>query len=176
MILLPILMGLGLLLAWTRPGWRKDLRNVSLLFLFCTAVGRPCVVPTGSMEPTIRPWDWVWLSHLTPASQLRRGMVVCFPGPDGDKMFCKRLIGLGGDRLEMRQGQLRINGQVFHEPWAEACTDSWGPVEVPEGRLFVMGDHRNNSFDSRYWGTIPRDFVCSQALGVAFPPQHWKRF
>ena len=176
MLLLPIVVGLGLLLAWSRAGWRQDLRKMSLLFLFCTAIGRPCVIPTGSMEPTIRPWDWVWLNNLPPLGGLQRGMVICFPGPDGSKLFCKRLIGLGGDRLEMRQGQLWVNGKCQPEPWAEASHDNWGPITVPPGRLFVMGDHRSNSYDSRYWGTVPRDFVCARAVGVAFPPQHWRKF
>ncbi|MBN9414095.1 MAG: signal peptidase I [Candidatus Eremiobacteraeota bacterium] len=148
---------------------------MSLIFLFCTAVGRPCVIPTGSMEKTIRSWDWVWLSHISMVQGVQRGDVVCFPGPEGDKLFCKRVVGLGGDRLEMRDGKLVVNGQTLEEPWAEATHESWGPVQVAPGRLFVMGDHRSNSFDSRYWGTIPRDFVTGKAVVVAFPPNHWRK-
>ncbi len=171
MLWMSIVVGLLLLAGWLRG--RKDLRTFSLMFVLLTAVGRPCVVPTGSMQPTIEPWDVVWLSHAHAYGQLRRGDVVCFPGPAGDKLFCKRVVGLGGDRLEMRQGQVLVNGQP--EPHSVASTESWGPLTVPPGRLFVMGDNRLNSYDSRMWGTVSRDFVVGRALFVGFPPHHWKR-
>lgn len=174
MLLLPIVIGFALLAGWL-TGRGRQLRGMSFIFLFCTAVGRPCVIPTGSMERTIRSWDWVWLSHISMLSPVERGQVVCFPGPEGDKLYCKRVIGLGGERLEMRDGRLFINGQLVNEPWAEPGRESWGPVQVPPGRLFVMGDHRSNSYDSRYWGTIPKDFVTGKALVVAFPPNHWRK-
>lgn len=171
MLMIPILTGVLLLAGWFSG---KKLTQVSAVFLFCTAIGRPCVIPTGSMEPTIHSWDWVWLSHISALSPAQRGDVVCFPGPDGDKLFCKRVVGLGGETLEMRQGTLLVNGLPVEEPWAEFTGESWGPVKVAPGRLFVMGDHRSNSYDSRYWGTVPADFVTGKALGVAFPPQHWR--
>jgi signal peptidase I len=171
MLALPLLLGLCLLVGWLRG---HKLGQVSSIFIFFTAIGRPCVIPTGSMEPTIHSWDWVWLSQISAPAQ--RGDVVCFPGPDGDKLFCKRVIGLGGETLEMRHGKLLINRRPSPEPFAEATEESWGPIQVPPGRLFVMGDHRSNSYDSRYWGTLPADFVMGKALGVAFPPQHWRKF
>lgn len=172
MLMIPIFFSLVLLAGWF-SGRGRQLREVSAIFLFCTAVGRPCVIPTGSMENTIHSWDWIWLSHLPQAVQ--RGDVVCFPGPDGDKLYCKRVVGLGGDTLAMRDGQLRVNGKPATEPWAEPTHDSWGPIHIPPGRLFVMGDHRSNSYDSRYWGTVPQDFVTGKALVVAFPPNHWRK-
>ena len=63
MLMLPLLMGFLLLAGWL-TGRGRQLREMSAIFLFCTAVGRPCVIPTGSMETTIHSWDWVWLSHL----------------------------------------------------------------------------------------------------------------
>lgn len=173
MLALPLLLGLCLLVSWLRG--HKPIQ-VSALFVFCTAIGRPCVIPTGSMEPTIHSWDWVWLSHISALSTAQRGEVVCFPGPEGDKLLCKRVIGLGGETLEMRRGKLLINGRPSPEPFAEATQESWGPINVPPGRLFVMGDHRSNSYDSRYWGSVPADFVTGKALMVAFPPQHWRKF
>lgn len=172
MLMIPILFGFLLLAGWL-TGRGRQLREMSAIFLFCTAVGRPCVIPTGSMETTIHGWDWVWLSHLPHSVQ--RGDVVCFPGPDGDKLYCKRVVGLGGDQLEMRDGHLRLNGKPVDEPWAESTHENWGPIQVAPGRLFVMGDHRSNSFDSRYWGTVPKDFVTGTAVVVAFPPHHWRK-
>lgn len=172
MLMIPIFVGAALLAAWL-SGRGRQVRDVSLVFLFCTAIGRPCVIPTGSMEPTIHSWDWIWLSHISAAARIHRGDVVCFPGPDGTKLYCKRVIGLGGERLEMRDGHLFVNGAPVAEPWAEKNHDTW-TVEVPPGRLFVMGDHRNNSSDSRSWGTVPSSFVTGKAWLVAFPPTHWR--
>jgi len=172
--LIPILVGLLLLTAWLRPKGRKELRAYSLFFVLLTAVGRPCVIPTGSMEPTIHSWDWVVLSHAHAHLSLERGDVICFPGPEG-KPYCKRLIGMGGDTLEMKSGKLWINGTPARDDWAVANDESWGPIQVAPGRLFVMGDNRPNSHDSRYWGTIPREFVTGRALGIGFPPHHWRK-
>ena len=175
MLVFPIVLGVLLLMGWA-SGRGRQLRGMSMIFLFSTAIGRPCVIPTGSMEPTIQPWDWIWLSHISALTPVQRGEVICFPGPEGDKLFCKRVIGLGGDTLEMHDGKLTVNGQILSEPWAETTHESWGPVQIPPGRLFVMGDHRSNSYDSRFWGTVPGDFVTGKALVVAFPPTHWRKF
>lgn len=177
MLILPILTALLLLAGWCAPRrWGKsELKRLSLFFVLLTAVGRPCLIPTGSMEPTVRSWDWVWLSHLDAMGPLKRGDVVVFPGPDG-RLFCKRLIGLGGDTLEMRQGTLLINGHPWDAPEAVQPQDeNWGPRQVPANGIFLMGDNRANSSDSRSWGVLPRDFVMGKVRATVFPPQHWRR-
>ena len=106
----------------------------------------------------------------------RFDVVICrYPGR-GDTNFVKRVVGLPGDTVELRDGYLYVNGERYEEPYIrdEYRTSGsreldYGPCTVPEGEYFVMGDHRNNSNDSRYQGTLTRDMIIGHVRYVLFP-------
>ena len=104
----------------------------------------------------------------------RFDVVICrYPGR-GDTNFVKRVVGLPGDTVELREGFLYVNGEAYEEPYIDDAfrggpLNTFGPVTVPEGEYFVMGDHRNNSNDSRSQGPISRDMIVGHVRSVLFP-------
>ena len=114
---------------------------------------------------------------------IRRGDIIVFKYPEEpERDFIKRVIGLPGDTLELRNKKVYVNGQPLDEPYVHflepPCRrrpggrrsfdvrERYGPVTVPAGQYFVMGDNRDNSQDSRYWGFLPRDYVKGKALMI----------
>ena len=112
-------------------------------------------VPSGSMEKTIMTGDKVFtfrLSYLF--KDPSRGDIVVFPYPDNEEVdYIKRIMGLPGDTIEIREGVLYINDDPLTEDYLMEAMDKedFGPVNVPEGCYFMMGDNRNTSMDSRAW-------------------------
>ena len=104
----------------------------------------------------------------------RFDVVICrYPGRS-DTNFVKRVVGLPGDTVELRNGWLYVNGERYEEPYVQdeyrgGRLNTFGPVTVPEGCYFVMGDHRNNSNDSRSQGAISRDMIIGHVRSVVFP-------
>ena len=157
---------------------------VVLVFLIRTFVGEATVIPTASMENTILVGDHVFLNKLfygphipvtnwrLPAvRQVERQDIVAFRFPrDPSLIYVKRVIGLPGDRLEVRDHQVLTNGQELEEPYAVHThpqrRENFGPIAVPAGHLFVMGDNRDNSHDSRFWGPVPLENVVGKPLLV----------
>ncbi len=151
-------------------------------------------IPTGSMENNLLIGDHLLVNKfvfgptassveraLLPVREPRRGDVVVFKYPDEpERDFIKRVIGLPGETLELRSKKVYINGQALDEPYVhflEPASDAqevtsfdvrerYGPVRVPEGQYFVMGDNRDNSQDSRYWGFLPRHYIKGRALMI----------
>ena len=151
-------------------------------------------IPTGSMENNLLIGDHLLVNKfifgptassvgrtLLPVRDIRRGDIIVFKYPDEpDRDFIKRVIGLPGETLELRAKKVYIDGQPLDEPYVhflEPASDSqettsfdvrerYGPVRVPEGQYFVMGDNRDNSQDSRYWGFLPRNYVKGRALMI----------
>ena len=114
-------------------------------------------------------------SRITTGGDPKRfDVVVCrYPGR-GDTNFVKRVVGLPGDTVELRQGYLYVNGERYEEPYIldeyrGGSLNNFGPYEVPEGEFFVMGDHRNNSSDSRSQGSLPRNMIIGHARTVLYP-------
>jgi len=116
-----------------------------------------------------------------PVREPRRGDIVVFKYPDEpERDFIKRVIGLPGDTLELRNKKVYVNGQPLDEPYVHflepASTsqevtsfdvrERYGPVRVPGDQYFVMGDNRDNSQDSRYWGFLPRSYIKGRALMI----------
>ena len=112
---------------------------------------------------------------------VRRLDIVVFKYPDEpERDFIKRVIGLPGETVELRNKKVYINGQALDEPYVhflEPASHSqeitsfdvrerYGPVRVPDGQYFVMGDNRDNSQDSRYWGFLPRSYIKGRALMI----------
>ena len=104
----------------------------------------------------------------------RFDIVICrYPGR-GDTNFVKRVVGLPGDTVELREGCLYVNGERCEEPYIEdeyrtGSSNTFGPYTVPEGKYFVMGDHRSDSNDSRYQGPLSRDMIIGHVRSVLFP-------
>lgn len=111
------------------------------------------IVPTGSMEPSISPGDRLFAFRLSYTfSDPERGDVVVFDSNHEEKLLVKRVIGLPGETLEIKDGLIYINGLVLEDDFTEEVTlGHFGPFVVPEGEYFMMGDNRDNSHDSRFW-------------------------
>lgn len=105
----------------------------------------------------------------------RRGEVIVFvPINNGKPDLIKRVIGIEGDKIEIRQGKLYINDRPIEEPYVNPSSgQSFGPVIVGKGELFVMGDNRGNSSDSRVFGMLPVSHVVGQAWLRYWPPDAW---
>jgi signal peptidase I len=96
--------------------------------------------------------------------ELKRGDVIIFLYPkDRTKSYIKRIIGLPGETVEIREGKVYINDQILEEPYIDKIYDqgqaNFPPRRVPEYQYFVMGDNRDNSSDSRYWGTVDQELI-----------------
>ncbi|MCL6548077.1 MAG: signal peptidase I [Alicyclobacillus sp.] len=131
-------------------------------------------VPTGSMYPTIPNPCYILVDHIaTEWFPPYRGEVVLFPWPDHPgTIFVKRIIGLPGETVAIRGGHVYINGRVLNEPYLTQSTPGrFGPVRVPEGSYFMLGDNRANSDDSRLWvhPYVPRSALIGRADLVIWP-------
>lgn len=134
------------------------------------------VIPSASMEATIMTGDRIFgyrLAYLN--DEPKRGDIVIFKFPDDEKqLFIKRVIGLPGETLKMRDGKIYIDGgeEPLEEPYlnVEPMGD-YGPVTIPEDAYFMMGDNRNNSADSRYWNQpfVYSDKILGEAIFRYFP-------
>lgn len=141
-------------------------------------------IPSGSMLDTLLIGDYImvnrfvyaptvfgWEKGVLPVRDIERQDVVVFKYPDTPEIdYIKRVIGLPGDTVQLRDGELFVNGSRVDEPYVQAeyrrldDDRNFGPTTVPEGRYFVMGDHRNQSADSRTWGFVDRDLMKGRAL------------
>lgn len=135
----------------------------------------PFYIPSGSMEPTLKENDRIIVSKLNYHFQEpRRGDIVVFKYPmDPKRSFVKRLIAVGGETVAIRNSRLYINGQPVPEeylPPGLRINSDYGPVEVPKGSYFMLGDNRNNSDDSRVWGFLPENLIIGKALIIYWPP------
>jgi signal peptidase I len=139
-------------------------------------------IPSGSMIATLNEGDRVLVNKLSyNLHDINRGDIVVFERPPnepdtGIKDLIKRVIGLPGDVVEARDGRVVINGRYLDEPYVHCptpgeltCTDSFEGKPVPEGELFVMGDNRTASSDSRVFGTISADLVVGRAFVKVWP-------
>jgi signal peptidase I len=153
---------------------------------------KPYRIPSGSMLDTLRPGDRVLVNRVVyHLREPHRGDVIVFNYPeDPDVVFIKRVVGVPGDTLEVKDGRLYVNGSKLAEPYvhrsrghldptvAQAAIagstmhDPWSlsePYRVPDGNYFVMGDNRTDSDDSRDWGTVPRAAIVGEGLATYWP-------
>jgi signal peptidase I len=218
-----------------RQWWRKEIRpllvTALVLFSLRSSLADWNDVPTGSMKPTILEGDRVFVNklaydlkvpfttlHLARWSNPQRGDIVVFFSPYDGKRLVKRVVGLPGDALELRNNALLVDGRpveykpltedllrgvapadrpsstlaveelpghshvVAAIPWVPARRD-FGPYRVPDGQYFMMGDNRDDSFDSRYYGPVDRKQIVGRATSVVMSFDHknhwlprWRRF
>ena len=176
----------------------------TLAILLKTFVVQAFFIPSGSMEPVLLPGDRVLVNKI--AGEPSRGDVIVFADPNDDggtdrgivggfvhwaseavgvarpehEDFIKRVIGLPGEVVELRGGRLLVDGERVPEPYLRGPVDrrDFGPVEVPADSLFVLGDNRLNSNDSRFGlGFVPVDEVIGRAFVIIWPPSRagWVR-
>jgi len=150
------------------------------VFFVMTFIVQAFQIPTGSMEPTLLVGDFLLVNKfihahtalplenvILPRRDVRRGDIVVFKSPpDLSKDFVKRVIGLPGETLRIKDRQVTINDRPLEEkykihiyPNYVLDGDNYGPVTVPPGHLFVMGDNRDNSADSRVWRFLPLSYI-----------------
>jgi signal peptidase I len=172
-----------------------------LLALFIrTFVVQAFKIPSGSMEPTLLIGDHILVSKfiygiklpftektLLPIGDPAREDVVVFIYPvDKTKDFIKRVIGLPGETIEIRNGKIHINGTIYEDRFGQYSLsegkgnppgggNQFGPITVPENQIFVMGDNRDHSYDSRFWGFVPAKSIKGKAFIVYWSWPHWKR-
>jgi signal peptidase I len=168
---------------------------VILALFIRTFVVQAFKIPTGSMEENLLIGDHLLVNKfvlgptetsvertLLPIGTIKRGDVIVFKYPvEPDRDFIKRVIGLPGETVELKDKKVYISGKpleepyvhflqppsgqsAFHEETGYDVRERYGPVTVPQNQYFVMGDNRDNSQDSRYWGFLPRDYVKGKAL------------
>jgi signal peptidase I len=113
-------------------------------------------IPSDSMAPTLEPGDHVVLDHRGRA--VSRGDLVVVPDPQDGTLIVKRVVAVGGDMVGISDGVLEVDGRAVDEPYADRSLENgvyYGPYPVPDGRLFLLGDHRAVSVDSRAFGPVP---------------------
>jgi signal peptidase I len=189
-----------------------------------TFTAQPFRIPSASMEPTLLVGDFLLVNKqlanfpaLAPAGRIRRGDLIVFHYPvDPNKNLVKRVVGLPGERIRLRDGRVSIDGRTLSESYAvylpsapdsyrddfprvdraDPAVDSrwWiqmhslvsnGELSIPPGSYFVLGDNRNDSEDSRYWGLVPREAIegkpfliylsLSEPGGSLFKFARWER-
>ena len=198
---------------WIWEGIRAVSTAIVLFLLIRTFFVEAFKIPTGSMENTLLVGDFLLVNKAVYGSEVpvlhtrlpgfaepeRMDVIVFFPPHDPTKNYVKRLVGMPGDTLEMRDKVLYINGEAQDEPYIrhvdrfsepsdprmlwqrdylvggknktknyDPTRDSWGPIVVPEGKYFALGDNRDNSEDSRYWGFLDGSAIRGRPMFVYY--------
>ncbi|HHC08037.1 MAG TPA: signal peptidase I [Actinobacteria bacterium] len=135
-----------------------------------TSRWRRFAIVESSMEPALEPGDWVLARRAT--GPLRRGDVVVFPDPlESDRFLVKRVVGLGGERIELVDGRVLVDGRPLDDPWGRGPTRPSDVWDVPDDAVFVLGDRRTVSAgDSRRIGPLPRSRIGWRVVARYWPP------
>ena len=147
--------------------------GVVILFLY-----QPVKVEGTSMMPRLEDQERIFINKFIYRFEpIERGDVIVFRFPGTPtRSYIKRVVGLPGETVRMVAGQVFVNGRKIEEPYVLAHfrdQQSQGPVVVPPGAFFVLGDHRNSSNDSRMWGTVPRSYIYGKAVLSYWPLQRF---
>ena len=161
---------------------RKEILGNVIVVLVALAVGlmlnkyviANAQVPTGSMETTVMAGDRIFVNRLSYVfTEPKRGDIVTFIYPDdGETLYLKRVMGLPGETIQGRNGTIYIDGEALEKDFTEEVSyEDFGPYTVPEGSYFMMGDNRNDSWDSRYWEHtfVEKADIIGKAMVSYFP-------
>lgn len=145
---------------------------VAIIYILMTRIIGVGVIQSGSMEPTLKVGNIVFYNRLCYGigkQEIKRGDIVCFVSPEDGKVLSKRVIGVPGDEISFKDGCTVVNGQVFDETDYLKCTTTNCEKSflVPPDAFFVMGDNRENSYDSRFWVDpyIPLNSILGRYMG-----------
>ena len=159
--------------------WARDLLiAIGLALVIIVFLYQPVKVEGTSMAPLLSDQERIFINKFVYRFEpIERGDVVVFWYPlDRTKSFIKRVIALPGERVEIRHGVVYVDGETMQEPYVppqyEDLSD-YGPVRVPPGNYFVMGDHRISSNDSRIFGPVPRRYIYGRAVFAYWPMDHF---
>ncbi len=162
--------------------WKRFIKDILetlvlavVLFIGINAVSARVRVDGFSMRPTLEDGEFVLVSRMSyKFSEYERGDIVVFHFPlDPNEELIKRVIGLPGDHVRVEGGQVFLNGQLLEETYIAEAPRYSGEWVVTEGFLFVLGDNRNNSNDSKDWGLLPQENVVGKAVLIYWPPPMW---
>jgi signal peptidase I len=195
----------------TRGQWVALGLELAVLFIIALVLAiylqafvvKPFMIPSPSMEPTLREGDRVLVDRFTyHFREPRRGEVIVFRYDPNDTAnwtqggngftrsldllaevlnithqeslpFIKRVVGIGGDTVELRDGVLYVNSEPYEADYEFVKDNANGKWEVPEGTVMVMGDNRPNSNDSRRWGFVPLQAIIGRGVAIWWPPSRW---
>jgi len=159
--------------------WTRDLLiAIGLALVIIVFLYQPVKVEGTSMAPLLSDQERIFINKFVYRFEpISRGDVVVFWYPlDRSKSFIKRVIGLPGETVEIRQGTLFVDGQTVPEPYVPQMYEDlsdFGPVRVPHDSYFVMGDHRISSNDSRVFGPVASHFIYGRAVFAYWPVDHF---
>lgn len=178
-----------------KSAWRENIEAILIAVVIAlfirTFVVQAFKIPSGSMKNTLLIGDHIlvnkfiygvrlpyWRNALIPLKSPQRGDIIVFKYPeDPKKDFIKRVIGAPGDEVEYRDKKLYINGRLVENdvgihtdprifPGTFKTRDNFGPIKIPPNKLFVMGDNRDESYDSRFWGFVDMQAVNGKAFMI----------
>jgi signal peptidase I len=163
---------------WWIGGAATALALVAAVVVLHRFVFETFYVPSASMAPTLQAGDRIVVDTLSyDLRGVRRGDVIVFRPPPRETAdrrvdLVKRVVGLPGEVISSRRGTVDIDGRPLSEPWLprDDPTAAFGPVTIPKGEYFVMGDNRRASYDSRDWGPVPASYIVGPVVFRVWPP------
>ncbi len=165
--------------------WIEGLQTIGLSIVLALGirqfVAEARFIPSGSMEPTLQIDDRLVVEKISYRfNPPKHGDIIVFQAPQkaldvvgstSNDAYIKRVIGLPGDTIEVKQGQVFLNGTVLEENYIQAPPNyTWGPETVPPEEYLVLGDNRNSSSDGHVWGFLPHESIIGRAVVRFWPP------
>ena len=145
-----------------------------ILFVVINLASARVRVDGFSMRPTLEDGEFILVNKLAyKFTEPKRGEIIVFRSPVTPEDLIKRVIGMPGDRIVIRDGNVFINDVQFQEPYIAAAPLYSGTWQVAENTLFVLGDNRNDSSDSHAWGLVPMENVIGRSLLIYWPIDEW---
>lgn len=146
-----------------------------VLFVGINAISARVRVDGVSMQPTLEHGEFILVNKISYQwNEIERGDIVVFDFPlNMEEELIKRVIGLAGDKVVVKNNQVFVNDQLLSEPYISQAPMYSGEWIVTEGNIFVLGDNRNNSNDSKDWGLLPIENVVGKAAVIYWPPPVW---
>lgn len=166
-----------------RPGWLTFLMETvqtlvlaAILYMLIDSVMARVRVDNISMLPTLQPGEFILVNKIEyKLSPIQRGDIIVFHYPlNPSEDYIKRVIGIPGDTVTINNNHVMVNDQILTELYISAPPVYSGTWQVPEGKVFVLGDNRNQSSDSHSWGFVPFENIVGRALVVYWPLDQFK--